>query len=114
MSELEKNVWLDDVKVVYAVTYTSCEGNALFITKEDAIEYVNKYKKELYEEYDKEWMIEEHLDGDAEDYIQTIDVDLKHTRAATDYNGDVVIYYFNPYSGKWEQCEYYSTFFNIQ
>jgi len=106
MSNLEKNVWFDDVKVVYAVCYTSCEGDDFFITKEDAIEYFNKYKKELYEEYDKEWMTKYHLDGDAEDYIEEIDVDLKHTRAATDEYGNVIIEHLNPYSGKWEEENY--------
>lgn len=104
MKNLKKNVWFDDVKVVYAVCYMNCEGDALFITKEDAIEYTNKYKKEIFEEYGKEWMAEEHLDGDAEDYIEEINVDpTKGTRAATDYNGDVIIERLR--FGKWEECK---------
>ena len=105
MSNLEKNVWFDDVKVVYIVFYTSSEGNATFLTKEDAIEYTNKFKKENSEWMTKEEMAEEHLDGDAEDYIEARE--LEHNeRAATDHNGDVVIEWLNPYSGKWEEEDY--------
>lgn len=105
MSNLEKNVWFDDVKVVYIVFYTSCEGNATFITKEDAIEYTNKFIEETSEYMSKEEMAKYHLDGDAESYVE--ERELEHNeRAATDYNGDVVIEYLNPYSGKWEEENY--------
>lgn len=107
MNNLEKNVYFDDVKVVYIVSYTSCEGNATFLTKEDAIEYTNKFMKETSEYMTEEEMAKYHLDGDAEDYIEEIEVDpTKDTRAATDEYGNVIIERLNPYSGKWEECVY--------
>lgn len=105
MKQLEKNVYFDDVKVVYVVSYTTYQGNATFLTKEDAIEYTNKFIKETSEYMTEEEMAKYHLDGDAEDYIE--ERELEHNeRAATDHNGDVVIEWLNPYSGKWEEEDY--------
>ena len=103
MRNLEKNVYFDDVKTVYMVCYTSCEGNALFLTKEDAIEYTNKFIKETSEYMTEEEMAEYHLDDEAEDYIEERELE-NNERAATDDNGDVVIEWLNPYSGRWEEC----------
>lgn len=92
MKNLEKNVIFDDVKTVYVVCYTSCDCDDIFLTKEDAIEYINKYKKELLEEYDEEWIAEEGLDGDVEDYISIFEVDpTKGTRAATNECGSLIL-----------------------
>lgn len=105
MKNLEKNAHFDDVKVVYMVCYMSCDGDDIFLTKEDAIEYINKYKKELLEEYDKEWMAEEQLDGDAEDYIEEIELDLKEERAATDEYGNLIIEQLR--FGRWVEYEWW-------
>jgi len=103
MNNLEKNVWFDDVKVVYIVFYTSSEGNATFITKEDAIEYTNKFIKENSEYMTEEEMAKYHLDGDAEDYIEERELE-DNERAATDENGNVVIEQLR--YGKWEEEDY--------
>lgn len=103
MKQLEKNVYFDDIKTVYVVCYMSCDGDDIFLTKEDAIEYINKYKKELLEEYDEEWLEEEGLDGNAEDYIEERELGPDE-RAATNEYGDVVVEQLR--FGKWEEEDY--------
>ena len=95
MNKLEKNVYFDDVKVVYWTKAEGCDPITLFITKEDAIEFTKKYMEECPER---------NFDCDAEDYIEEIELDLKEERAATDSYGNVIVELLNPYSGKWEQC----------
>jgi hypothetical protein len=104
MKQLEKNVY--DVKVVYWSTIMYDEPWTVFLTKEDAIDWTNKYKKETSEYLTEEEMAEYGIDDDAEEYIETIELDPKKERTATDSNGDLVIEYLNPYSGRWEEKKY--------
>lgn len=103
MRNLEKNVWFEDVKTVYWTTIQSDEPWTLFLTKEDAIEFTNKFKEEAAEYLTEEDMAEYGIDGDAEEYIEEIELNQKEERAATNECGTVILERLNPYSGRWEE-----------
>jgi len=93
MEALEKNVYFDDVEVVYQSTINGDDADDLFLTKDEAI----KWTKEALDEY--------CLEDDAEDYIEEIKLNpTKDLRAATDENGKLIIEFFNELDGEWQEC----------
>lgn len=98
METLEKNVYFEDVTVVYQSTINGCDADDIFLTKDEAI----NFSKEGMEEY--------CLEGDAEEYVEEIDLDPRRyagakVRAATDENGKLIIEFFDNRDGKWYECD---------
>lgn len=92
---MEKNVYFGDVNEVYQSTVN---GEDLFLTKEEAIDWTKK----ALEEYG--------LDKDAEDYVEVIDfkqleeVDGAKRRAATDEYGNLIVEWYDDEDDEWHSC----------
>lgn len=111
METLEKNVYFEDVTVVYQSTINGYDADDLFLDRDEAIKWTKQALKELSEELTDEEMERYGFNKNAEDYIDEIDfkqiekIDGAKRRAATDEYGRLIVEYFDDENGKWYECE---------
>ena len=109
MKNLEPNVYFSDETVVYQSTVNGDYSDDLFPTKDEAIKWTKEALEEKSDELTDEEMKKYGFDKDAEEYVEVID--LKHLeevdgikrRAATDFDGKLIIEAFDNRDGEWRE-----------
>ena len=105
METLEKNVYFEDVTVVYQSTINGYDADDLFLDRDEAIKWTKEVLKELSEELTDEEMERYGFNKNAEDYIDEIDIDHPEgVRAATNENGKLIIEALD-LDGEWYECK---------
>ena len=108
---MKKNVFFEDVTVVYQSTVNGYEWNDLFLTKDEAIDFTKQALKEWSEELTDEDMERYGFNKDAEDYIEVIDfkqiekIDGAKRRAATDEYGNLIVEWYDDEDDEWHSCD---------
>lgn len=105
METLEKNVYFEDVTVVYQSTINGYDADDLFLDRDEAIKWTKEALKEWNEGLTDEEMERYGFNKNAEDYIDEIDIDhTEGVRAATNENGKLIIEALD-LDGEWYECK---------